>query len=167
MSLCSPAAETLFKGALLAVAILMPVSSSLAEDSSFLSLQGSWAGNGTIATTDGRSERIRCRAKYFVSPSGKNLDQQLRCASDSYRFDVNSGLVRDEKGQIAGTWTETTRNVTGNVKAQQAGDAIVANVSGPSFTAKMTVTTQGDSQNVQISPNGSDISSVTIDMKRE
>lgn len=137
-----------------------------AQAGQFLTLQGSWSGDGTITTNRGNSERIRCRAKYFVSPSGLNLDQQLTCASDAYRFDVNSGLVRQSDGSIAGTWTETSRNVTGKVSAQQDGDAIAAQISGPSFTAQMTLTTTGDAQNVQINPNGGDISSVTISLKR-
>jgi hypothetical protein len=155
------------RSAIAAIAMSAPLSYGLAQENPFLALQGSWAGNGSITTSDGRSERIRCQAKYFVSPSGNNLDQQLRCASDSYRFDVNSGLVREGPGSIAGQWSETSRNVTGNVSARQQGDSIVASVEGPSFTASMTVTTRGDSQNVQILPNGADIKSVTISLRRQ
>jgi hypothetical protein len=157
----------LFRSAIAVATVVAPLSFGWAQDGSFLALQGSWAGNGSIATSDGRTERIRCHAKYFVSPSGNNLDQELRCASDSYRFDVNSGLVREGPGSIAGQWTETSRNVTGNVSARQQGDSIIASVDGPSFTASMTVTTRGDSQNVQIVPNGADIKSVTINLRRQ
>jgi hypothetical protein len=153
----------------LAGAVLFASSFATAQTGPFANLEGAWAGDGTISTNSGRSERIRCRAKYFVSPSGQDLDQQLRCASDSYRFDVNSGLVRQANGEIAGTWTETTRNATGQVSARDEGDVIVAKVTGASFTADMTVTTQGDGQTVQITPNGggSDIKSVSVDLRRE
>src|SRR5579859_7646224 len=104
---------------------------SSAQTGPFADLEGAWAGNGTISMNDGRTERIRCKAKYFVSPSGSNLDQQLRCASDSYHFDVNSGLVRQADGAIAGQWTETTRKATGNVSARQNGDEIDAQITGP------------------------------------
>jgi hypothetical protein len=156
-----------FVAALLLAAIAPPTSSGLAETGPFAGLEGSWVGEGTLTAGDGHTERLRCRAKYFVSPSSLNLDQQLRCASDSYRFDVNSGLVRDASGAIAGTWTETNRNVTGKVKARPEGDSIVANVTGPSFTAKMTVTTSADRQNVEIVPSGADIKSVTINLHRQ
>jgi hypothetical protein len=132
----------------------------------FSSLEGSWAGDGTLTASDGHSERLRCRAKYFVSPSGQNLDQQLRCASDTYHFDVNSGLVQ-EGDAISGTWTETSRGANGNVQARAQGDSIIARVSGPSFTASMTVTTSASRQRVQIVPNGADIKSVSIDMRRQ
>src|SRR5579863_8972764 len=156
------------RGLLPVIVMLLATSPSLciAQEGPFAALQGAWSGDGTITSTNGNSERIRCRAKYFVSPSGANLDQQLNCASDSYHFNVSSGLVRQNDGSIAGTWTESSRNVTGNVKARQDGDTIAARVSGPNFTAQMTVTTTGDGQNVQISPSGSDITSVTIALKR-
>ena len=137
------------------------------QESQFLNLQGAWSGDGVITVNDGRSERIRCRAKYFVSPSGQNIDQQLRCASDSYRFDVNSGLVLQGDGSIVGTWTESSRNINGRVNARLHEDSIAARIAGPGFTAEMTVTTSADHQNVQISPSGGgDIRSVTIDMNR-
>jgi hypothetical protein len=146
--------------------MVMTPSLGFAEEGPFALLQGSWSGDGTITSNKGNTERIRCRAKYFVSPSGQNLDQQLTCASDSYRFDVSSGLVRQNDGSIAGKWTETNRNVTGDVSARQDGDAIAAKISGPSFTAQMTLTTNGDEQSVQISPSSGDITSVTISLKR-
>jgi hypothetical protein len=149
------------------VSFALPPSTGLAQSGGpFVTLEGSWAGDGTLTAGDGHSERLRCKAKYFVSPSGQNLDQQLRCASDSYHFDVNSGLVRDGGG-ISGTWTETNRNASGSVEARAEGDSIVARVAGPSFTASMTVTTSANRQKVQIIPNGADIKSVSIDMRRQ
>jgi len=41
----------------------------------------------------GRTERLRCRATYRVDGSGTGLQQSLRCASDSYKFDLSSDLV--------------------------------------------------------------------------
>jgi hypothetical protein len=163
----SPQIAAAAKGALLAAALLLPGAPGRAQDAPFSDLEGSWIGNGALTTANGRSERIRCRAKYFASPSGRILDQQLRCASDTYRFDVNSGLVRDASGAIAGTWTETTRNASGSVRARQEGDSIVAKITGPGFTADMTVATHGDDQRVEILPNGADVKSVAMDMHRE
>jgi hypothetical protein len=155
------------EGGLLAAAILFPASAGLAQMGPFDSLQGTWVGNGTIATADGRNEPIRCRAKYFLSPSGRSLDQVLRCASDTYRFDVNSGLVRDATGSISGTWTETTRNASGSVRGREEGDSIVATIDGPNFTADMNVTIHEDEQSVQILPAGGDIKSVTVELHQE
>jgi hypothetical protein len=156
-----------FAGALLAALIVAAPASSFAQTGPFANLEGAWAGSGTILTNDGRSERIRCRAEYFVSPSGSNLDQQLRCASPGYRFDVNSGLVRQPNGEILGRWTETNRNATGSVSARERGDVIEALITGPSFTANMTLATRGDGQTVEIVPNGSEIRSVSVELHRE
>src|SRR5579872_2833584 len=109
-------------GALLAIAALLSPSFAFAQTGPFADLEGAWTGKGVISASDGHSEPIRCRAKYYVSPSGRDLDQQLRCASDTYRFDVNSGLVRQANGEILGRWTETNRNASGSVNARERSE---------------------------------------------
>src|ERR1700744_1237291 len=54
----------------------------------FARLAGSWSGSGTIAASNGSRERIRCVATYAVGGGGHALAQNLRCASDSYKFFV-------------------------------------------------------------------------------
>jgi hypothetical protein len=66
----SPRIVAAVKGALLSAAFLFPGAPGLAQDAPFSGLEGSWIGNGAITTTNGRSERIRRRAKYFAAPSG-------------------------------------------------------------------------------------------------
>ena len=131
----------------------------------FEPLSGSWSGAGTIAMNDGHSERIRCKAVYEVTPSGIILHQNLRCASDSYKFDVRSSL-QASGDSITGTWTETSRQVTGNVSGSINGDRITTNVEGTGFSAALAVTTRGNSQSVSIRPSGTDIQSVSIDLRR-
>jgi hypothetical protein len=80
----------------------------------FAGLAGSWSGGGTLTASDGTRERIRCRATYEVTEAGVGLQQRLRCASDSYRFEVESDVRYNEgAGLISGTWRETTRDVGG------------------------------------------------------
>jgi hypothetical protein len=64
--------------AVLALAVLP--SSASAFSSPFTAMSGSWSGSGTITTSDGNKERIRCRAKYDVDSGGSTLDLTLRCA---------------------------------------------------------------------------------------
>ena len=147
-------------------ASLLGSGAALAQSASpFTSLAGSWSGNGTIAMNDGHSERIRFRAQYEVAPSGIIMHQNLRCASDSYKFEVKSSLQADG-GQIQGTWTETTRQVTGNVTGTINGGNISTNVKGTGFSASLAVETRGNSQAVSIVPSGTDIQSVKIELKR-
>jgi hypothetical protein len=124
-------------------------------------MAGAWNGSGTITMSSGASERIRCRAGYTVSNQGMNLQQDLRCASDSYKFDVTSS-VGYSGGTIFGTWTETTRNATGSVSGSVSGGNLQANVQGIGFLATLTVNTRGNTQSVAIRPTGTDVLAVTI-----
>jgi hypothetical protein len=158
-----------FKGAAIAVAL-----SSLAAGgayaqragSPFTALAGYWSGGGTIATSSGANERIRCKATYAVGEAGQALQQVLRCASDSYRFDVVSNVL-NQGGTISGSWTETTRNASGAVSGRAADGQINAAVSGPGFTAALSITTTAKTQAVVIRPTGSDITNVAVNLKRD
>jgi len=77
------------KAALFASAILLIAAQARAEPGSegpFFGLSGRWSGAGTVTMTNGATERLRCKAAYAVNPTGKALQQTLRCASDSYRL---------------------------------------------------------------------------------
>jgi hypothetical protein len=60
---------------------------ALAQSPPFAGLSGTWTGSGSVSLSDGSKERLRCRATYQVSAGDARLQQSLRCASDSYRFD--------------------------------------------------------------------------------
>ena len=66
---------------------------ALAQSPPFAGLAGSWTGSGSISLSDGSKERLRCKATYQVSAADARLQQSLRCASDSYRFDLNSDIA--------------------------------------------------------------------------
>jgi hypothetical protein len=152
--------------ALLVAGLVLPTSLAFAGGP-FAPYAGSWIGSGSITATDGTSERIRCKAHYYVAQSDRDLNQELRCASDSYHFDVSSALLDDGSGQISGTWSEKNRNANGHVTGQAAGDTVKAHVAGTGFTAELTVSTRGDRQSVRIVPTGADITSVAIEMRRQ
>lgn len=153
---------------LLIASLAAPASAALAEsDGPFALFAGPWTGAGTITASNGTSERIRCRVHYYVAQAGRDLNQQLRCASDSYHFDVNSALLDDGSGRVVGNWTETSRNASGRVNGQVEGGGVRAEVVGTGFTAALTVALRGDRQSIRIVPTGSDVTSVTIELHRE
>jgi hypothetical protein len=88
--------------------------SSFAVSGAFSKMAGSCLGDGRIYMAGGMNERIRCRARYVVTRGGHVMRQNLLCASPSSRFDIKS-TVTDLNGRIFGSWSEQTRNVTGNV----------------------------------------------------
>jgi hypothetical protein len=160
----------LFKQAIMAAgfgaALMLSVSASpaQAQSSPFAGFDGSWSGNGTVSLSDGSTERIRCRADYKVIGAGTGLQQALRCASDSYKFDLSSN-VRSEGGRIVGTWSEASRNINGNLQGTAGGGQIEVFVEANGFAAVINLTTRGNKQSVSISSKG-EIRSVSINMVR-
>ena len=79
-------------------ATIAPEANAAGDPGPFAHLAGSWSGAGTITTSSGARERIRCAATYRVGEAGHAFQQDLRCASDSYKFYVIS-VVRAEGGR--------------------------------------------------------------------
>jgi hypothetical protein len=157
------------KAALFASTILLISAQAQAEPGlagPFIGMSGHWTGAGTITTTNGATERIRCKVVYAVNATGKAVQQTLRCASDSYRVEISSNVI-SEGGSLSGSWTETTRGLSGNVSGRATGAEIVANVAGAGFTARLDVRTHGDKQSVTISPQGgTDVAAVSIVLRK-
>jgi hypothetical protein len=138
--------------------------SAMGQSAPFAGLSGSWAGSGTISLSDGSRERLRCRASYRVSGAENTLQQSLRCASDSYRFDLISDVV-SEGGRVSGSWSESSRSISGSLQGRASGGRISVAVDAPGFSANLTLTTSGNRQSVSIVSQG-DIRNVSIAMVR-
>jgi len=159
--------ESLAGVALAALALLLffPPAVLAQGPTPFANFHGNWTGNGTITLSSGATERIRCRAKYKVENSDRSLQQELRCASDSYKFEVNSNIDFNA-GSVYGTWMEITRNVSGAVNGTATGNRIDAQVAGGPFSAAISLTTSGNAQAVTIRPTGTDVTAVSINLHR-
>ena len=175
MSLITPrrafkSAACLLLGAGLAFAYSLTASSASAQRAEaatapFEHLAGAWSGNGAVKMANGSRERLRCRVNYNVAASGMSFRQNLRCASDSYTFDLNSDIAY-ANGNITGRWTETTRNKSGNINGRVKGNQIEALAETNGFAAFLTVTTNGGRQQVTIESKNTDISNVSISLSR-
>jgi hypothetical protein len=140
--------------------------SSAAQGSSPLSLMaGSWSGGGTIALSNGTKERLRCRSTYTPDASGSNMQLSLKCASDSYNFELAS-QVTYSGGRISGNWNETSRNAAGQLSGTANGGQIDARVEGQTFAAVVSINTRGDKQSVNIRSPGSTMEEVAITLNR-
>jgi hypothetical protein len=144
------------------IALLLSVSAGYAQSGPFAGFNGAWSGNGTVSLSDGTTERIRCKADYKVNGTGLGLKQNLRCASDSYKFDLSSD-VTSEGERIFGNWSEASRNIFGNLQGTAGRGQINALVEAVGFTANLTLRTSGNKQTVLISSKG-EIRGVTITM---
>jgi hypothetical protein len=159
----------LLKQAVFAAGLCLIASQGFAQraaEGPFFGLSGYWSGGGTIALTNGATERIRCKATYAVNSTGRALNQSLRCASDSYKLDIRSNVIF-EGGAISGTWSEATRNASGSVSGRATSAEIQAHVAGGGFSASLSVRTRGNQQTVAITPHGgTDVANVAITLRK-
>lgn len=149
-------------GAALAVVLSLPATESRATE--FSGMAGAWAGTGTIAVNNNK-EKLRCRANYNVSNGGTTVDLQIRCASDSYKFDLTGG-VNAINGNITGTWSELAHGAAGEIAGTVKGGAITARATGPYFSAHLSLRTTGNTQAISLNSPGSQISSVTMQLSK-
>src|SRR5438874_4084261 len=122
-------------GVLLLAALYLPGGATQAAVSSpFVAMAGSWSGGGVLSTSDGGQERLRCRASYDVAGTGTELRLNLKCASESYNFDLASE-VQYRGGAISGSWSESSRNASGTLSGRAVVDRIEAAARGNNFSA--------------------------------
>jgi hypothetical protein len=151
---------------LMAAAVLLLTAcfggSGHAQSGAFAGMAGRWAGGGAITLEDGSTERIRCRATYAVA--GPQMQLNLLCASDSYKFDLQ-GEVVDQGGVIAGNWSESSRGITGTLQGRGGGGRFEVAASAAGFNAQISLTTRGNRQSVVIRGD-SQFRGATINLSR-
>src|SRR5450631_4538399 len=152
------------KAAGVGAALMCSVSAGHAQAGPFAGFEGAWSGNGTVTLSDGATERIRCKADYKVNGNGLGLKQNLHCASDSYKFDLSSD-VTSYGDHIAGSWSEASRNIFGNLQGTAGAGQIDVFVEASGFAANLTLRTTGNRQTVQINSKG-EIRGVNITMTK-
>jgi len=123
-------------------------------------LPGRWTGSGSVVLANGNTEQVKCIATYFTR-SGDGLQQNLRCASASYKIDATANLVVNGS-QISGHWEEKTWAATGQVTGKMGDNSLDLSIRGENFTAAMALTTSSCKQSINISPRGFDISKISI-----
>jgi hypothetical protein len=149
-----------------ALALLLLASAGQAQRSGpFTGMAGTWSGPGTLTLNTGSRERIRCRAQYRVAGTGSNLQLELRCASDTYKFELQSDLTHSS-GNISGTWSEVSRGAIGGISGTSSGNQLSLRATSPIFSAILGVTTRGNQQSISIQSPGSEISAVAITLNR-
>jgi hypothetical protein len=152
----------------LASAFSIPLLPALAASGPFADFSGSWSGTGTVRTGGNAPERIRCVANYRQRGSSQHeVDLQLRCASDSYNFDLAGQFTADEHNEITGQWTERSRNTGGTAIGRANGDRLNVHVEGAGFAADLVLVTRNRRQSITIdSQGGGQIVKASISLSR-
>lgn len=130
-------------------------------------LVGQWTGSGTIDLSNGMHEPLRCRASYDLPADQLKLELNIRCASDSYNFDLFATAVLSGRS-VSGTWSESTHAAGGTISGTAEGERIQVRADSPGFSANLSLTTHGNRQSVLIrTPDPSaGIKGATINLRR-
>jgi hypothetical protein len=100
-------------------------------------------------------ERLRCKANY--RPRGNNdtqVDLQLTCDSDSYKFDLVGQFAVDSDEKLSGRWTENSRNVGGTAIGDVRGNRIEIHIESSAFAANLAMVTRGKQQKISFDAHG-------------
>jgi hypothetical protein len=154
-------------GLAIALTLSVAVSCYAQSISPFDRLAGQWSGSGIIDLSNGAHETIRCRAAYDVLNDQRKLQLNIRCASESFNFDLRAS-ANYSGGIITGNWSESTRNVAGTISGTAAGDHFQVVARSSSFVASLTLITHGGRQSVTIRSHDSQASvrGASISLKR-
>jgi hypothetical protein len=126
---------------------------------------GNFHGGGAVIGADGHRERLSCRARGGVGDGGNALSQNIVCASDSYRFNINSNVVA-EGGRLSGQWSESTRGVSGSISGSVGNGRFSGGVNGGTFTASVSLRATGRGLSMSLAPSGGDVSRVDVSLSR-
>jgi hypothetical protein len=157
---------TTFAAAALALACAAPAQAEPAEARAagpFGAFAGNFHGGGMVTTTDGQRERLSCRARAGVGEGGRAMSQTITCASDSYRFNITAN-VRAEGGAVSGSWSESTRGVTGSISGRVSDGNFSGRVDGGAFAASVAMRATG--RGLSMSLAGGDAVRVDVSMSR-
>ena len=100
-----------------------------------------------------------------MASEGNNLKQVLRCASDSYKFDLSTN-VRAQGSALSGDWSETNRKLNGTIEGKAGNGQFQALVSANGFAASLEMTAKGNRQTIMMNSKNTDLRGVQITLNR-
>ena len=127
-------------------------------------MAGYWTGGGSVHLTNGKTEHVKCQVIYKYE--GAQLRQSMRCASADYSINALAEL-RVKGNQVSGSWEEKTYAAKGQVSGRFSGDAFALTIQGANFTAAMNLALASCKQSINISPQGLEVSRVSIALAKE
>jgi hypothetical protein len=74
--------------------------------------------------------------------------------------------VVNRDGAISGSWNEASNNASGSVPGQASGNTIQATARGGNFTTDLSLTTNGNRQSMTLTPQGTDVRSVSVTLAK-
>jgi len=93
--------------------------------------------------------------------SQSGIDLQLRCESDTYKFDFVGEVEASSDNNISGRWTERTRNIGGTVIGSAYGNRIQIHIESSAFAADLVIVTRGRRMSVNVDSAGGGVKAQT------
>jgi hypothetical protein len=143
-----------------------PRPAAVQKSAPFKELPGRWVGDGRLGLKDGKTEKVQCRATYFVNPAGNELKQNIRCASASGKIEVKSLVNASKDGKLSGTWNELVYNLGGEMTGEVTERGLRIIVRAGDLTANMDVIVMNDRQIVEIQFFNSTLRGLTLILKK-
>jgi hypothetical protein len=143
-----------------------PRPAAVQKSAPFKELPGRWIGEGRIGLKEGKTEKVQCRATYFVNPAGNELKQNIRCASASGKIEVKSLVTASKDGKLSGTWNELMYNLGGEMTGEVTERGLRIVVRAGDLTANMDVIVMNDRQIVEIQFFNSALRGLTLILKK-
>ena len=99
------------------------------------SIEGSWIGSGTVSHR-ANVDRVQCRVRYTKSSENTYATSSV-CTTENGRYEITGHVTRIGGNRYQGT--VTSGNETGSVIMVHSGDRQSVTVTGPSGSAKVTL----------------------------
>lgn len=128
-------------------------------------MAGYWTGNGSVAMNSGKTERVKCSVTYKVGDAGALIKQNMRCASQDYTINASADL-RVKGEHVSGNWEEKTYSATGQVSGRYADNSMNLSIKGANFSAAMNLSLSDCKQTISITPQGLDVSRISIGLAK-
>jgi hypothetical protein len=124
-------------------------------------LVGRWTGEGRLGFSEGKFENVKCRVTYLRTETAGQLKQNIRCASASGNIEVLSELLQNG-AQLTGKWTETVRNMNGELTGEVTPSGFRVEIKGADLQANMDIMARGTRQLVEIQFHGSTLVGLSL-----
>ena len=124
-------------------------------------LVGRWTGYGRLGFAEAKFENVKCRVTYLRTEVPGQLKQNIRCASASGNIEVLSEL-QQTGAELSGKWTETVRNMSGELAGQVTPNGFKVEIKGTDLQAHMDIIAKGGRQLVEIQFNNSTLVGLSL-----
>ena len=131
------------------------------DASPFDKIMGRWVGEGRLGIRDGATEQVKCRVTYMRAGNADELQQTIRCASGSGSIEVRSSVTHTS-GALSGSWTELSRNMSGDVTGIVTPKGFRVQIKGESLNANMDIVVLGAKQVIEIQFMNSSLIGLTL-----